>query len=57
VRPQVYQAHRAIMLAATAMSVSGTVERQGEVIHVMVREAEDLSAELPRLALTSRDFH
>ncbi len=41
---------------ATAMLVTGRLERQGIVIHVIAREIQDLQAELAGLEHRSRDF-
>ncbi len=41
---------------ATAMLVTGRLERQGIVIHVIAREIQDLQAEMEGLEHRSRDF-
>ena len=45
------------LLAARLLAVSGEVQRQGRVVHVLARKLEDLSPLLGRLATTSHDFH
>ncbi len=45
------------LLSAQLMAVYGSVEREGEVVHVIARRLADHSALLGRLATRSRDFH
>jgi error-prone DNA polymerase len=45
------------LLAARLLAVSGEVQRQGRVVHVLARKLEDLSPLLGRLATSSHDFH
>ena len=45
------------LLAAHLLAVSGEVQRQGKVVHLLARKLEDLSALLGRLATASHDFH
>ena len=56
VRPQVWQHYRQAALGATILLAQGRVERRGQVIHVVVRRLEDLSAGMEDLAPQSRDF-
>jgi error-prone DNA polymerase len=42
---------------ARLMAVHGSVEREGEVVHVIARRLADHSELLGRLATSSRDFH
>jgi error-prone DNA polymerase len=39
------------------MAVEGSVERDGEVVHVVARRLTDYSAMLGPLTAASRDFH
>ncbi len=69
--PQVFEAHRAIVMAARLLRVEGQVQRQGDVIHVVARKLVDRSALLgelvdgtarmreapPHAHYPSRDFH
>ncbi|MBI3506819.1 MAG: error-prone DNA polymerase [Proteobacteria bacterium] len=69
--PQVFEAHRAIVMGARLMRVEGQVQRQGEVIHVVARRLADRSTLLGKLVdgtaraheapphahYPSRDFH
>jgi error-prone DNA polymerase len=57
IRPNVWQQHRSIARSKVALIAEGNVERQGEVIHVMVRRMHDLSERLANLRHRSRDFH
>jgi len=45
------------LLGARLMAVYGSVEREGEVVHVIARRLADHSDLLGRLATRSRDFH
>ncbi len=45
------------LLSAQLMAVYGSVERVGEVVHVIARRLADHSPLLGRLATRSRDFH
>ncbi|MCB1742990.1 MAG: error-prone DNA polymerase, partial [Gammaproteobacteria bacterium] len=54
--PTVLQAQRAAVLGSRLMGVRGRVQREGEVVHVVVDTVKDLSALLGRLQVRSRDF-
>jgi DNA polymerase III alpha subunit len=56
VRPSVYERHRAAAARALLVHARGTVERQGIVVHLLVREVEDLDGWMSSLATRSRDF-
>jgi error-prone DNA polymerase len=45
------------LLGAQLMAVYGSIEREGEVVHVIARRLADHSELLGRLATRSRDFH
>ncbi len=45
------------LLGARLMAVYGSVEREGEVVHVIARRLADHSELLGKLATRSRDFH
>ena len=45
------------LLGARLMAVYGSVEREGEVVHVIARRLADYSELLGRLTTSSRDFH
>jgi len=60
VRPQVYERYRRVARHSNSLVITGTVERAGEVVHIMVRRIELLADaargnELP--VVQSRDFH
>jgi error-prone DNA polymerase len=57
IRPNIWERERRIARYKIALIAEGHVERQGEVIHVMVRRLHDLSARLANLTHRSRDFH
>jgi error-prone DNA polymerase len=45
------------LLASKLLAVSGQVQREGLVVHVLARRLQDLSPMLGRLATSSHDFH
>ncbi|MGH8707419.1 MAG: OB-fold nucleic acid binding domain-containing protein, partial [Burkholderiales bacterium] len=45
------------LLGARLLAVAGTIERDGEVVHLIARRLIDHSALLGRLLAPSRDFH
>jgi error-prone DNA polymerase len=47
---------RRVLLGARLLGVSGVVQREGDVLHVVARRLEDLSAMLGELDSRSRDF-
>jgi error-prone DNA polymerase len=67
----VFEAFRAVALKSRLMGVTGKIQREGEVIHVVAERLVDLSPLLPTLAgdaaatgsgkpglgVRSRDFH
>jgi error-prone DNA polymerase len=56
VRPAVWKRFRTAALGATLLLVAGRLQRQGEVIHVLVTRLDDLSARLAGLGAQSRYF-
>ena len=57
IRPRVWERWRRAARTSIAVVARGAVERQGEVIHVMVHKVEDLSETLAAIPSVSRDFH
>lgn len=60
----VYERYRRVVAGATLMAAEGIVQREGAVVHLVVRRPMDLSADLEAIARTdtpvetrSRDFH
>ena len=45
------------LLGSSLMGVSGVIERQGDVVHLVARRLADHTPLLGRLAIRSRDFH
>ncbi len=45
------------LLGARLLAVSGEVQKEGRVVHILARRLEDLSDLLGRLSTTSHDFH
>ncbi|MDE2306538.1 MAG: error-prone DNA polymerase [Gammaproteobacteria bacterium] len=54
---RVASACRAALIGARLLEARGRLQRQGEVVHLVVRELADLSALLGELTVASRDFH
>ncbi|CAN5653545.1 error-prone DNA polymerase [soil metagenome] len=48
--PKVFEAHRRIVMGSRLLAASGTVQREGIVIHLVVERLWDWSAELDRIA-------
>lgn len=44
--PKIFEANRRVILGAGMIAVSGHVQREGEVVHLVVQRITDLSAEL-----------
>ncbi|MFN2300873.1 MAG: OB-fold nucleic acid binding domain-containing protein, partial [Gammaproteobacteria bacterium] len=55
--PQVAERYNAAVTGARLLSVRGTLQREGEVIHVVARRLDDHSALVGALTVKSRDFH
>jgi error-prone DNA polymerase len=57
VRMEVWEKYRRVARTAVTMIAHGLLQKEGEVIHVLVSRLEDMSAKLADLAVRSRDFH
>jgi error-prone DNA polymerase len=57
IRPAVYEKYRRVARGAAALIAEGRVERQGEVVHLLVERLLDASEGLAELQGRSRDFH
>ena len=57
VRPEVYARYRAVARHAALLAADGYIERQGQVMHVLVKRLHDLSGLIRGYELNSRDFH
>jgi error-prone DNA polymerase len=57
IRPHIYERYRQAARFSTLVEAHGIVERQGDVIHVMVKTMEDLTHLVEGLRTHSRDFH
>ena len=53
----VAERQRRALLGSQLLAVHGTLERQGEVVHLIARRLVDHSHLLGRLVARSRDFH
>ena len=47
--PSLYEKQRRLILTASMMGVDGRIQREGDVVHVVVRRLYDLSGELAKL--------
>lgn len=56
VRAGVWQRYRETALRATALIAHGRLQREREIIHLLVDRLEDLSPQLSHIATQSRDF-
>jgi error-prone DNA polymerase len=56
VHPKVWARYHRTASTARAIIASGALERQGQIIHVIVSRMEDLTVRLGRLRSASRDF-
>jgi error-prone DNA polymerase len=54
--PNIAKAQRYALLSARLLLVSGTLQRAGEVFHVIARRFKDLSAWIGGLDAYARDF-
>jgi error-prone DNA polymerase len=54
---RVAEAQRAPLLESRLLEVSGTLQREGDVQHVIAERLVNLSGMLGDLAVASRDFH
>lgn len=57
VRPRIYERFRKAARHSTAILCTGTVERQGAVVHVMAASIRTLNLDGPPIGGMSRDFH
>ena len=51
------ETQRRVLVGARLMAAAGTVQKQGDVIHVVARELSDYNSLLGELTTVSRDFH
>jgi error-prone DNA polymerase len=57
VRPRVYERFRRALGHAVLLYAEGRIERQGEVVHIVVARAASLDERSEALTVHSRDFH
>ncbi len=57
VRPDVWERFRRVARTAVAMIARGRLQREHDVIHVLVSRLEDMSEQLENISTKSRDFH
>jgi error-prone DNA polymerase len=56
VRPEVWERYRKAARGAIAMLVTGYLQNEAEIIHVLTTRIDDLSGQLAELVAPSRDF-
>jgi error-prone DNA polymerase len=57
VRPNIYKKYRRAARHGVVVLAKGRVERQGEVVHVLVRQIDEVTLQSDQLEPLSRDFH
>jgi error-prone DNA polymerase len=57
VHPAIWLKYELAARQAKALLATGRLERQGQVVHIVVRKLEDLEPRLKELHCSSRDFH
>jgi error-prone DNA polymerase len=57
VRPHVYQRDRRAARHGVVVLARGAVERQGDVVHILVHALEDADRAVAELAVRARNFH
>lgn len=57
VRPPIFERYRKAARHGVIVTARGRVERQGQVVHLLVESMQDISDELGELDAASRDFH
>ncbi len=57
VRPPIYQRHRKAARHGVVVLARGRVERQGDVVHILVHRLEDAQGALASLSARARNFH
>ena len=57
VRPPVWERFRRVARQARVLMVTGLLQRQDGVIHLIVDRLQDLTTQFPNLGHVSRDFH
>jgi error-prone DNA polymerase len=53
---KIAEAFRAALLESRLLEVRGRIQREGDVLHVVARRLDDLSALLGELVVGSRNF-
>ena len=56
IRQEVWERHRRVAARASAMIAYGVLQRQNEVIHLLVNRLQDLAEFLAPVEIRSRDF-
>jgi error-prone DNA polymerase len=57
VRPAIYERHRKAARHGVIVMAHGRVEKQGQVINIIVTRLEDLDGQMEALTTTPRNFH
>ena len=56
VRHQIWERYRRVAYASTVMLAQGTLQKEADIIHILVTRLEDLSHRFADLRNRSRDF-
>ncbi|NTE35211.1 error-prone DNA polymerase [Agrobacterium tumefaciens] len=54
--PSLFEKRRRVVLGASMMAIQGKIQREGDVVHLIARQLEDLSGDLSALADRDTEF-
>ena len=54
--PSLFEKRRRVVLGASMMAIQGKIQREGEVVHLIARQLEDLSGDISALADRDTEF-
>jgi len=54
--PSLFEKRRRVVLGASMMAIQGKIQKEGEVVHLIARQLEDLSGDLSALADRDTEF-
>jgi error-prone DNA polymerase len=54
--PSLFEKRRRVVLGASMMAIQGKIQREGDVVHLIARQLDDLSGDLSALADRSTEF-
>ena len=56
VSPSLFEKRRRVVLGASMMAIQGKIQREGDVVHLIARQLDDLSGNLSALADRDTEF-